>query len=121
MDALGELTQKVAQGDGIAVAFEVERGREVPACDVDMRPGLPQLLGHRRQSLGAVDEDLHRVSGARRKGALRPAARRGVERPLPIEPLKPPVVVGADLAADGRAEPTLGRDRHGPQPRDRLL
>ena len=50
-------------------------------CTCDSR--LLELVGDRGQRLGAVDQDLDRVPGARRRLARRPASSRNVERPLP--------------------------------------
>ncbi len=89
------------------MANELEIRREVPTCQVDVRPRPAKLFGDRRQRTGAVDQDLDRVTGPNGQVALRPAADRRRERFLPPELLEAPAVVAADLLGDLAADPAL--------------
>jgi hypothetical protein len=79
----------------------------VPAGDVDVRLRLLQLRHHPGQRLCTVDQDLELTAGARLRVSAGPAASGSLERSEPADPLKPPPVVGADGAADHRAQPAI--------------
>ena len=121
VDALRELREEVAQDDVLSVPDERERGREVPAGKVDVRVGAEKFLGHRRQRFGAVDQDVDRIAGARRRIRLGPAARRRRKRSLPPDPAEPSPVVRADLRADPGSEPRLHWPGQSAQPASVLL
>ena len=67
VDPLGQLAEQVAQPRRSLVARQPEVGRDVPAGDVDVRARSVERLGDRRQGLLAVDQDLERAAGARRR------------------------------------------------------
>ena len=74
-------------------------------------------LRHPRQRVGAVDQHLHRVAVARRRGRLRPQAfaRRSERRELPVAAQAPHVVMdhrALDAVADGGVEAVENRDPH---------
>ena len=119
VDPLGEVGKQIAEHGRVAVANEREAGAEVPAGQVDVRSGLPQLLGDRRQRLSAVDQNLDGVAGTRRRVGCGPATRWRVERVLPADPAQAPPVVATDLPTQLIAEPALGRHGQRPQPRQR--
>ena len=73
-----------------------------------------QRLRDRRQRLRAVDEDLERVAGPRRRVARRPPTGRRLQRLEPADPREAPPVVAADLLRDLLAEPAFdGEERLG--------
>ena len=77
-----------------------------------MRGGGRHLLRHPWQRLGAVDQDLERVSGARRSRASRVRERRRVESTLPPYASQASPVAVADGLVDPAAErvPQLDRE-----------
>ncbi len=79
--------------------------------------GGAQCLRDRRQCLGAVDEDLDRVPGARRRALVRPPAGRWLQRLEPADPREASPVMAADLLRDLLAEPALhGEERLADRP-----
>ena len=112
VDALRQLGEQVAEHDRLALPLEREVGREVPARQVDVRLRGAQRLRDRRQRLRAVDEDLDRVPGARRRAFIRPATGRWLQRLRPTDPREASPVMAADLLRDLFAEPALhGEER----------
>ena len=96
-DALGQSGEQAAELDAFRPAGEGEVRRDVPAREMDMRPGAPELGGEPRQRLGPIDEHLQRASLPRRWVAGRPeAAVRRLERPPPPEPAQPAPMVATD-------------------------
>jgi hypothetical protein len=69
---LGKLGQQVAERWDGPVVGERELRTDVPAGDVDMRAGAPELIRYRGEGVLAVDQDVERVSGPRRRIALDP-------------------------------------------------
>ena len=106
-----EVGQEIAKNDVLAIPPEREVRREVPAGEMHMRAGLKQRVRDGRESLPAVDQHVDLVARPHRWAAGRPAAARRVERALPADPPEPPPVVSADLLADLRSKPALGREQ----------
>jgi hypothetical protein len=78
-------------------------------------------LGHPRQRVRAVDQDLQRAPVARRRGRLRPQAlaRRRDRRELAVAAHPPHVVMDhgpLDAVADGGVEAVEQWDLHTPSP-----
>ena len=112
VDALRQLAEQVAEHERLAVALERKVGREVPPSQVDVRLGGAQGLRDRRQCLRAVDEDLDRVAGTRRRALVRPPTGRWFQRVEPTDPREASPVMAADLLRDLLAEPALdGEER----------
>jgi len=101
-----KLREQVEQDATISIAHERELSRDVPACDVDVRLGARELICEPRQKARAVDQDLDVVAAARRRVAVGPEARRGLECSLPARPHGPAPVLRPherfDPIADGR-------------------
>ena len=117
VDALRQLTEQVAEHDWLALALERKVGREVPPGQVDVRLGGAQCLRDRRQCLRAVDEDLDRVPGTRRRALVRPSTGRRLQRLEPADPREASSVMAADLLRDLLAEPALhGEERLADRP-----
>ena len=115
-DALRRLGQQVAHRARLARA-RVEVGLEVPRADVHVALGVADRLGHRRQRVLAVDQDLERVALARRRGRLRPQAlaRRRDRRELPVAAQAAQVVMdhrALDAVAHGGIDAVEYRDLH---------
>jgi hypothetical protein len=114
-DALGELGEDRAHLV-LRRGAEAEGRRHVPACDVDVRLGAPQLLGDPRQRFRPVDEHLDGVARSRRRVAACPVAVARVERVLPADATQSPAVVRADRALDRVADPVVELHRGRPYP-----
>ena len=115
VETLGQFRKQRSQHERVAFAVERERGSEVPAREMNVRLGLVQRCGDRRQGLGAVDENLERVPGPRREVSAGPTARRRIERLGPPDSPEPALMVPADLLRDLLAEPALRREEHPPE------
>ena len=89
----GKLCQEVPQDYRLAVTYEDEVRREVPARDVDLRLGSLEFRHHRGKGTGAVDEHLERVSRPRRRHLARPPSGRRIEGSVPADSLEPAFVV----------------------------
>jgi len=93
------------------------RAREIHAAAEDLvgesllgtsvKAALAAGVSGPRQRFGNVDEDLERISRARLRLSGGPAARGGIERREPVDPLKPPPMVRADGVADRRSQLTV--------------
>ena len=68
------------------------------------------------QRFRAVDEDLDRIAGTRRRVAGCPASS-GIECVLPADPAKPPAVMAGDLVGDRLADQALGGKKRLPETR----
>jgi hypothetical protein len=94
----------------LSITREREIGREVPACDMDVRLSLLQLPNHPRERFGTVDQDLQSTTRARPWLSPGPTTRGSLERREPADPIQPPPVVGADGSADRRSQPAISAE-----------
>jgi hypothetical protein len=94
----------------LSITREREIGREVPACDMDVRLSLLQLPNHPRERFGTVDQDLQSTTRARPWLSPGPTPRGSIERREPADHLQPPPMVRADGSADHRSQPAISAE-----------
>jgi hypothetical protein len=90
----------MSQSDRPLAADESEVRRQEPVGQMDVRARRPQLGCDQRERLGAVDQDVDRVSGSRRRLADGPGGSRSIKRLLPADPAQPAAVMPSDLIGD---------------------
>ena len=123
LDALGKFGQQVPHHRRDSFADEGEVRREIPPCDMNMRPSLLEFSCNPRQRLRPVDQHFDVVALPRRRLSGGPTSRRGVERAVPTDPPQPPPMVAADCVRDTVCEPAFsGKEEiaggHAIRPRD---
>ena len=96
LHAFGKLSEQISKHLGRMPTHERKVRREIPARQMNMRPGLLELRSDPEKGFRSVDQNLHTVPFTGWRIASRPAAGRSIESELPLNPSQPPPVVAAD-------------------------
>jgi len=114
LHSFGQFGEQVPKHLRLTLPHKREVGREEPAGQVDVRPGLLQLSGDTGKSFRPVDQDFHLVTFSRRRVTPRPPASRRIECAFPIDPMQPPAVMAADRLRNTVREQALRRKQKTP-------